>query len=302
MTKLLIGILYCGENEFGACIESINGQTYKNFEYFVIKNLPNKEAHDTLYQNFMDSSKEADLFLKIDADMVLTRSTFFEEVILEMNDIPDVDNLQIAVLDYFTNSLIYGLHIYRNTVTWDLNSDESVFVDRIEKIRKRKNDKQKLAPAAYHCFKTTKFYAYHFGIHKGVKIIQEGQNRFNLDSSIFHYSNILKTYYNYLKTSDTTLLFVLAGFCDTINNKFNFENVNYGDQKVLQCFEKLIINEKKILKEFRTKMCLNFPLVISYDIFVFIRTSQVGLIKTLKNILSKKNYISLTKYLSDSPK
>ena len=40
--KLYVGVLYSGENEFDACIESIESQDYKDFEYFVIKGLAKK--------------------------------------------------------------------------------------------------------------------------------------------------------------------------------------------------------------------------------------------------------------------
>ena len=126
MTRVLVGILYCGENEFDECINSIQRQELVGVDYFVVENLPNKEAHNVLYENFMRNASNFDYFIKVDADMVLCKNTFFSDVISEMNEDLSFDNYQIAVLDHYTNSLIYGLHIYRNKVTWNIsNSTET---------------------------------------------------------------------------------------------------------------------------------------------------------------------------------
>ena len=61
--RILIGILHTIENEFPQCIEAIKNQTYQNFDYFVVENIPNKEAHDTLYRRFMDSADNYELFI-----------------------------------------------------------------------------------------------------------------------------------------------------------------------------------------------------------------------------------------------
>ena len=67
--KILIGILHCIENEYELCIQSLQEQSVKNWNHFVIRDLPNAEAHNALYSRFMEGSKEYDLFLKLDADM-----------------------------------------------------------------------------------------------------------------------------------------------------------------------------------------------------------------------------------------
>lgn len=51
--RLFVGTLYTIENEFDECVASIALQSYRNFQHFVFRNLPNKEAHDALYSAFM---------------------------------------------------------------------------------------------------------------------------------------------------------------------------------------------------------------------------------------------------------
>ncbi len=70
--KILIGILYCIENERDACVKSIEAQTHRDFDYFIVENLPKKEAHHQLYTRFAASATEYDIFVKLDADMVIS--------------------------------------------------------------------------------------------------------------------------------------------------------------------------------------------------------------------------------------
>ncbi len=59
---------------------ALKGQTYRNYDYSVIENQPNKAAHDPLYQRFMESASNYDAFLKLDADMVLANERALEQL------------------------------------------------------------------------------------------------------------------------------------------------------------------------------------------------------------------------------
>lgn len=236
--KLLIGIMHTIENEFEQCIESIKSQTHQDFDYFVIQNLPNKQAHDKLYKTFMDNAGKYDLFIKIDADMVLVRSTFFEEVIEKMQSDPELDNLQIAVQDFYTDSLIHGLNIFRNRVKWKI-SNEKIFVDRIiDKVRKGLGDKTELAPAAYHCPNPSAFQSFHFGLHKAVKVMQAGSNKLNEQGSTFHWENILKIKNNYKKSKHIQLAYALLGAHIALKNHYSHQEVNFDNPLTKTVFEK----------------------------------------------------------------
>jgi hypothetical protein len=79
--RILAGTLYTIENEFEDCCRSIRNQTYKNYDHLVIRNLPKKEAHNNLYQAFVDEADRYDLLVKIDADMVLCDENLFERIV-----------------------------------------------------------------------------------------------------------------------------------------------------------------------------------------------------------------------------
>src|SRR5579862_5808505 len=99
--RILVGMLAAGENEREQAIASLRAQTFKNYELFVIENLPNKQAHETLYARFMSSADRFDIFFKLDADMVLTRSTVLEEVANFFAGNPDVELLFFELIDWY---------------------------------------------------------------------------------------------------------------------------------------------------------------------------------------------------------
>jgi len=170
--KVFVGTLYSGENEFDECVAAIQSQTYRNFDHFVFKNLPNKEAHVTLFKSFLDKSDEYAILVKVDADMVLANDMVFENMVDKLQENPQIDLFAIAVHDFFTDKLIWGLNAYRNTVRWDFDK-ETIFVD-IPNLPKEKVifDDRSLAPAAFHCKNPSPFQSFHYGVHRGLKSIQ----------------------------------------------------------------------------------------------------------------------------------
>ena len=227
--KILVGILYCIENEFDECIAAIEQQTHQDYEYFVLRDLPNKEAHDMLYKTFMQRAKEFDLFMKVDADMVLVRSTFFEEIATKFRNDSEMDFLAVSVDDYFTNQPVLGLNIYRNTVRWPITR-ENIFVDRNAIYKNPYIDNTELAPAAYHCPNPSKFQAYHFGLHKAVKLRQHG----NKDNT-FH-SYLMATYNNFKVKNELLLGFAIIGAIVALENGFGHQEVDYANKNTLAHF------------------------------------------------------------------
>ena len=61
--RALVLTLYCDENEYEDALKMLKSQTYKNWQQIVFYNLPNKKAHDTLYNYIMNHSKDYDLFV-----------------------------------------------------------------------------------------------------------------------------------------------------------------------------------------------------------------------------------------------
>lgn len=167
--RLLIGTLHTIENEFEDCVDAIQRQTHRNFEHFIVHGLPNREAHDQLYETFMRRAGEFDLFIKIDADMVLCRTDLFARIVERFAARPDLLNLRIGVHDFFTDRLIGNLHAFSSSVRWG-QRERHAFTDIDNIPRDRiEQDWTELAPAAWHCPDPSAFQAFHFGLHKGIK-------------------------------------------------------------------------------------------------------------------------------------
>ena len=116
--KILVGMLHTYENEYTDSLASIQKQIDCSYQLIEFHNMKNKQAHDALYSAFMSRKNEFDLFIKVDADMVLTRPTVFKEISEVFSRDSNVDRCYIAVHDFFTDRLIMGLNSFRNTVYW----------------------------------------------------------------------------------------------------------------------------------------------------------------------------------------
>jgi hypothetical protein len=170
--RVLVGTLYCGENEFEALKESLRGQNYSHWEHVVYKNLPNKEAHDRLYRTFMEEQDNFDLFLKLDADMVFRSDDGLDQIVRVFLENPGLDHLTLAVRDWYSDSLIEGLHTFTDRAQWETGG-EPRFVDPSPLIP---GEKQKLwtdpAPIVDHSPDPSPFQAFRFGVHRALKVVQ----------------------------------------------------------------------------------------------------------------------------------
>lgn len=251
--KILVGTLHTIENEFEAGRASVQSQTYKNHVQHVIHNLPNKEAHATLFRYFQDRNNEFDLLVKMDADMVLSRPTLFAEIVEKFVNEPQLEHLQIWVHDWYTDRLIGGLNIYRNTVRWNLDG-EPVFVESSEVIHHRaggrQTDRSHLAPAAYHCPDPSPFQAFHFGIHKGVKVL-EGLRRNMPNRALEHAVNLNETWAHFLRNGDIRLAWAALGGELALRGDFGPADLDYSNPNALEVFESkyvtLTATEVKVL-------------------------------------------------------
>jgi hypothetical protein len=238
--KLLVGTLYSGENQFQECCTAIRAQNYQNYEHIIIENLTKKEAHDKLYTTFMSRSNEFDLLIKVDADMVIKKNDLFHNIVSEFKTDPILDLLLVAVHDYFTDRLVIGMNIFRNTVRWIIN-DDHLFTDmkHIDNtIRKVKKDYTELAPAADHCNNPGPFQAFHFGFHRGMKAIRGGTNWNILFDVIEHHK----------KNADIRLAYAIIGANAAFKKKYSVKNISYNDITLKEYFNKVIrhIPEKEI--------------------------------------------------------
>ena len=217
--RILISTLYAGENELDECLESLHSQSYSNWEHKIYRHLPNKKAHDTLYRDFMNRSDEFDLFIKIDADMVFRNSEGLVKILDLFRDLPDLDHLEMAVHDWFSNSLIMGAHAYTSRAKWMFN-DEDLFVDYNPVVPGRKlyvwNDP---APLLEHSPNPAPYQAFRFGIHRSLKAFQPTQKSFNRSHAKAHWKILKDVWNQFVATNDKRRGFAILGADLVIDGK-----------------------------------------------------------------------------------
>src|SRR5262249_50440692 len=113
-SSVLVGMLCSGERERDEAVAALKGQTFPDWELVSFENLPNKQAHDQLYQMFMEEAGNFSHFLKLDADMVFRRETALQEVLQVFGRVPELDWLMLDVQDWYSNTLMPGLQIFSN--------------------------------------------------------------------------------------------------------------------------------------------------------------------------------------------
>ena len=140
--------------------------------------------------------------------MVLQRPVFFEQVSAFFESHPEIDLLTVAVHDWFTDELISGLHTYRSHVRWPDHA-EDVFVDPSPVADDRwVLDFDTLAPSAWHCPDPSPYQAFHFGMHKAVKVLaaRRGRSgRLRAPQGYGHARNVELIWRQFLRTGDPRL-------------------------------------------------------------------------------------------------
>lgn len=169
--KILIGVLHSHEPQLEDCIRSIENQLYSyDYNYFILSGLNKLEAHDALYSKFMAESDNYDLFVKLDADMIIERQDFFQFIYSIFHNDTKLDWLRLLIYDHFLNQNISGLNIYRSSVKWTKNIN-NYFTDRVM-IKATIRKDLGIDPTTIwitHCKSASMYQAFNFGFHRGVK-------------------------------------------------------------------------------------------------------------------------------------
>lgn len=236
--RILVGILKTIENEYHECRDAIECQQNSSHSVFVIENQPNKQAHQSLYRYFMQHAYDFDVFIKIDADMVLTRNDLFGRVSEKFATNPRLKDLEIAVHDFFSDQLIWGLHAFRNTVVWQ-ESDEDLFVDScLVEHGERMHDNSDLAPAAHHCPNPSLFQAFHYGVHRALKVIQVNRKNFRSTYSEYQWNYLEKTRSNFGRSRDPRIGFAVLGAEVAFEGKILPEHIDFGNPFLAELFDR----------------------------------------------------------------
>lgn len=247
-----MGTLYSGENELDECVTSIQRQSHKDFKHFIFRNLANKEAHATLFRTFLDKAGEFDVLVKVDADMVLANDFIFQNIVKKLSENRQIDLFAIAVHDFFTDQMIWGLNAYRNTVRWDFEK-ETVFVDIPELSRgKMLYDESVLAPAAFHCKNPSLLQAFHYGVHRGLKSVQP-------KGGSTHWLLLERIWNNFRHKKDVRIGMAALGAEMVYADKFGVSDVDYTNLRMKNFLSKYVsLNATQLNREIKKLRLLNW--------------------------------------------
>ena len=234
--KIYVGTLYCGENEFDRCMKSIKNQNYSNYEQFIYEGLNQKEAHDSLYGDFVKSG--FDLLVHVGPDMILRNDNLFRQVVAFFVNNPQIQHYEIMVYDCPARRMIWGLNFYHN-IDWH-PTKENVFTDFLSVGPGRKvSDFGNLAPAAWHCPDPGLFQSFRYGAHKSVKLMESIRRGWTEKAE--YYREIISDVFNaYKKYKDDRRGLCLVGARFAVEKKISAGQLNYTDPYLKNEFDKLL--------------------------------------------------------------
>jgi len=186
MPRLLILTLHSGEAALPVLREQLAAQSFQEFRHEIISGLPNREAHERLYQTIMNEGSSFELFLKLDADMTLRTGTALADVVHATAAHPQVRHFAFPVWDCFTESEALGVHMFRAGVKWPPIRDD-LFVDPDPENDPTLHWHGAPAPFVNHGEVASDFECFCFGVHKFLKVAQRGRPSSELQSKMHKY-------------------------------------------------------------------------------------------------------------------
>ena len=171
--KIFVGTLYCNEGDFVESCRLISMQQNVNITHHIVENMPEKEAHNSLWTAWNSVKDNYNLFIKIDADTVLCNENTISEIWKLFEGNSTLTGVQAPLIDYMTNSFINGLNCFSPKVIFNpskdnLYCDRGVDVGNTNMLRKGQLPKE-LEPAGKHCFYANEKQAFHYGVHRALK-------------------------------------------------------------------------------------------------------------------------------------
>lgn len=210
-TDVLVGILHTAENEYERSIVALQRQTYRQWSAFVIRGLPNHEAHRALYDEFDRQRERVRYFVKLDADMVFVDDGALERAVAFMRERPDADHAEFAVHDWFTDGPMMGFHVYTRRARWP-EVLEAIFVDRPPSVPgARLVVWSAPAPLVHHAPDPTPAQAAAFGVHRAIKVVQLGQPAWLAGDGLAQWRVLERVAVHYRSSQDERLAMALAG-------------------------------------------------------------------------------------------
>lgn len=265
--KILVLTLDSGENELKNSLKVLKNQTYKNWSHIIFSNLPNKNAHEALYGHIMKNSKNFDLFIKLDADMVLINKYALENIINFLESHQKADQANFSVYDSMSGQNIMGLIVFTNRAHW-LKNNENLFVDHTPVIPgKRFLVWGAPSPIALHCPTPHYFQIFHFGAHRALKAIQKNRLQKKWIQSAIQWHLLMGVWKKYSKFRDRRRALMMLGAYRVWNNEIDIEGNEYNNKSLMTNYkENLAMNDRQIYqllnKKWRHILIINHLLYI----------------------------------------
>ncbi len=226
--RVLVGVLYSGELQVTHCLRSLIGQSGVDLGYFVVAHRSKVDAHNLLYRFFETHGGHYDALIKLDADMVISASSFAFDAVEALRLEQTKTQLIVPVWDYFTDRPLVGLHVYRPGMRWSTRM-EPLFTDANGLAANESKVLRSFAPQAIlHAKHPTPFQAFHFGAHRGLKLraaLDDGRSAYARS----HLRNLLRIRQLAAQTPDSPRSLAYLGFVLALRGDFENETVSYTD-------------------------------------------------------------------------
>jgi hypothetical protein len=210
--RILVLTLNSGENEFESCRASVSAQTGVTVDQVVYAGLGNREGHKAIYSEIMRRARDFDLFVKLDADMVLNRPTALRDVHRYFRNHPGLDHLCALVNDHFTGRPIPGVHAFSPRVRWDIRAIDDLFVDPDPNHPGTGIFNPPDLPIfVEHAPNPGRFQAFHFGYHRALKAFQRGQANPSLNQKVYQLGILNNLELQFRGTRRPELAFAVVG-------------------------------------------------------------------------------------------
>jgi hypothetical protein len=237
--RILIGTLYVDENERDSCERALAGQGYRDWSLRVFSGLENREAHRQLYQYFMDNRDKYELFIKLDADMVLRSPDSLALIVNEFKKNDNPDHVVFYVHDWISGLQIIGLHVFSNRVSWRM-TDEQLFVDP-DPMRPgaKKVIENFPSPIADHSPNPSPFQAFRFGVHRASKILQSGRWWVDSAQADFQWRLLTHVHDTWKREGDRRRVLALLGAQWVLTAHLKGARDGYTGDTVLQAYRSI---------------------------------------------------------------
>jgi len=233
--RVLVGMMFAGENEYEQAKLALANQSHKNHELIEIKNLPNKEAHDTLYSAFMKQSNDFDYFLKLDADMVFAHENVLNDMV-KTHQRYELAHLFAWVNDCPSGIKIPGIQMFKSDTKW-LGSNEQLSVDYPPEVN-GKSQAFIYKDWINHMPNPDDYQLFRYGVHKALKSLQPDRESKNINKGILHLT-ILNGIARNVKNNPKLWLSLIGA---TLVYEKAFSSIDYNGDQTIKFFD--ILNNR----------------------------------------------------------